>query len=210
MFAYTPKLLDALVTAGAMILCIALAGFTRDSISKAFTWGAIGFGVMSLVVLVLMLMEGVNGMVRAQAEWMHEFAQLDDEGKAAVAFMFPKIRYKMKRGEVREFWEDTNVPMETFKLFLRLSNSKYISPRRDWFTSDKPAWAWQEIFDWLHENNFIVPDSAAGQHSWLWNGNAWQHLNAYWGAGLHMREMRDMQVFTTTSPPSEEVHSGAD
>ena len=205
MFAYTPKLHHAAIVAVAMIVCIALAGMTKGSVARAFTWGAIMFGGMSLVVLILLMMEGVNGMVRAQTDWMNKFALLDDEGRAAVAFMFPRIRYKMKRGIVREYWEDTNVPMETFKLFLHQSNSKYISPRRDWYTQEKPQWAWLEIQGWLLENNFIVSDSAAGSHSWLWNGNAWEHLNAYWGAGLHVPEMRDMHVFSTTPPQQQEV-----
>jgi hypothetical protein len=139
-------------------------------------------GFMTVIVLILLLMEGINSMVKAQTDWMVAFGNLDDEGRAAVAFMFPKIRYHMKRGEVREFFEDTNVPMETFRLFLHLSNSKYTTPRRDWYTEQKPQWAWLEIQEWLQENGFIVPDSAAGSHSWLWNGNAWEHLKAYWGA----------------------------
>ena len=205
MLYYAPKLHHAAIVAVVMIVCIVLAGLTKGSVSRAFTFGAIGFGVMSIVVLALLLMEGVNGMVRAQTDWMEKFALLDDEGRAAVAFMFPRIRYKMKHGVVREYWEDTNVSMETFRLFLHLSNSKYISPRRDWYTSDKPAWAWLEIFEWLRANNFIVPDSAAGSHSWLWNGNAWEHLNAYWGAGLHVPEIKDMHVFSATPPLQEEV-----
>lgn len=207
MFYYMPKLHHAAFVAVAMILCIILAGFTKGRTSHAFMAGAIGFGLMALVVLVLLLMEGINSMVRAQAEWMDKFSRLDDEGRAAVAFMFPKIRYKMKRGIVREYWEDTNVPMEMFRLFLHLSNSKYISPRRDWFSQEKPQWAWLEIQEWLLKNNYIVPDSAAGSHSWLWNGNAWEHLNSYWGAGLHVPEMRDMQVFGTTPPSQEEVYA---
>jgi hypothetical protein len=205
MLYYVPKLHHAAVVAVLMIVCIALAGATKGSTSRAFTWGAFAFGFMSVIVLALLIMEGVNGMVRAQTDWMEKFAMLDDEGRAAVAFMFPHIRYRMKRGEVREYWEDTNVSMEMFKLFLRLSNSKYISPRRDWYTREKPEWAWMEIQEWLLANNFIAPDSAAGSHSWLWNGNAWEHLNAYWGAGLHIREMKDMNVFSSPPPPAEEV-----
>jgi hypothetical protein len=208
MFSYVAKLHHAMVAAGFMVVCIAIASATGGDVAQAFTWGAVACGVMCGVVLALMLMEGINAMVREQTNWMHEFAQLDDEGKAAVAFMFPKIRYRMKRGVVREYWEDSNVPMETFKLFLKLSNSKYISPRRDWYTRDKPEWAWLEIHAWLLENNFIVPDSAAGSHSWLWNGNAWNHLNAYWGAGMHIPEMKDMHVFTTTPPLQEDVRGG--
>ena len=210
MFYYIPKIHHAAITAIAMIVCIALAGLTKGSVSQAFKWGAIGFGLMSIIVLALLIMEGINSMVRTQTDWMTAFEKLDDEGRAAVAFMFPKIRYRMKRGIVREYFEDTSVPMETFKMFLRLSNSKYISPRRDWYTREKPEWAWLEIFEWLRENNFIIPDSAAGSHSWLWNGNSWNHLNAYWGAGLHVPEMRDMNVFPTTPPPAEDVRGGAD
>lgn len=205
MFPYLPKLHHAAIAATAMIVCIALAGLTKGSVSQAFKAGAIASGFIAIVVLVLLFMDGINAMVREQANWMTAFGNLDDEGRAAVAFMFPKIRYRMKRGIVREFFEDTNVPMETFRLFLHLSNSKYISPRRDWFTREKPEWAWMEIQEYLQTNGYIVPDSAAGSHSWLWNGNAWNHLLAYWGAGLHVREMRDMNVFSATPPPREDV-----
>lgn len=207
MFSYTPKLHHALITAILCALCIGFAGTSRGSWSMAFKVLGTALGFMTVVIMVLLLMEGVNSMVQAQTDWMKAFGNLDDEGRAAVAFMFPKIRYRMKRGEVREFFEDTNVPMETFRLFLHLSNSKYISPRRDWFTEEKPQWAWLEIQEYLQENGYIVPDSAAGSHSWLWNGNAWNHLLAYWGAGLHVREMRDMNVFSTTPPQAEDVGS---
>lgn len=205
MIPYTPKLHHAFIAVVICAICIGLAGVTRGSWSTAFKVLAASLGFMMIVILVLLIMEGINGMVRAQADWMKAFGNLDDEGRAAVAFMFPKIRYRMRRGIVREFFEDTNVPMETFRLFLHLSNSKYISPRREWFTQEKPQWAWLEIQEYLLANNFIVPDSAAGSHSWLWNGNAWDHLNAYWGAGLHIREMKDMNVFSPNAPSQNEV-----
>lgn len=206
MFGYAPKLSDAIITGMIFVGLLLLSARTvQPDFARAFNAGAVIFGILFLVVIGLMALEGLNRRVETMTEFGRMLATLDDEGRALMAFEFPHMRYRMKHGVVREFFDDTNVPMETFRLFLRLSNTKQISPRRDWCTKEKPEWAWMEIFDYLKENDFIIPDSAAGSHSWLWNGNAWDHLKAYWGAGLHVPEMKNMQVYTTAAPPAEDV-----
>ena len=186
---YIPKLHHAFIAAVFCAVCIGLAGVTRGSVSTAFKVLALISGFGSVIVLVLLLMEGINGMVRAQTDWMEEFGKLDDEGRAAVAFVFPQVRYRMKRGEVRGMFEDTNVPIEMFRLFLQTSNDRYISPERDWSSADMPRWVWLEIFEWLDAQDYIVRESAAGSHSWLWKGNAYQHLMAYWMAGRRVENI---------------------
>lgn len=186
---YLPKLHHAFIAAVLCAVCIGMAGVTKGSVSTAFKVLALMFGFMSVVVLVLLLMEGINGMVRAQTDWMDAFGKLDDEGRAAVAFQFPTIRYHMKRGEVREYFEDTQATIEQFRLFLKTSNDKYISPERDWSSADMPRWAWLEIFGWLEANDYVIRDSAAGSHSWLWKGNAYHHLMAYWMAGRKIEDI---------------------
>jgi len=207
MFGFVPKFHHLMVSIFIAIGFFALSAVASGRVYTAFNAGAVSFFLVAGVVLFLLVLEGLNHRVEIMTEFARAIGQLDDEARAMMAFEFPHMRYRMKRGEIREFFENTNVPMETFRLFLHLSNSKYISPRRDWYTTEKPEWAWMEIQEYLQANGYIIPDSAAGSHSWLWNGSAWEHLKAYWGAGLHVREMPDMHVYTTTPPPSEEVGS---
>lgn len=213
MMYYIPKLHHAMITAVVCIVLIAMGARARGQVLLALNIGAFIFAVMTAVVLALIALESWRENVRVMVDWMIAFGKLDDEARAAVAFQFPTMRYKMKRGEIRGMFEDTNVPMEMFREFLKTSNSKYISPRRDWYTAEKPEWAWLEIKDWLEGQEYIIPDSAAGSHSWLWKGSAWDHLKAYWGAGLKLVDMTDPRVYayeTTTSPPLEEVGGGSE
>lgn len=187
--AYIPKLHHAVITTFILILFIALAGMTRGSVSKAFVAGAFVMALMTAVVMALLWMEGRNESTRVMIDWMTAFSKLDEEARSAVAFQFPSMRYRMKRGQVRPYFEDTSVTIEQFRLFLQTSNDRYISPERDWSGGEMPRWAWTEIKGWLEENDYILPDSAAGSHSWLWKGNAYRHLLAYWMAGRQIVDM---------------------
>jgi hypothetical protein len=188
---YIPRLLHSVALAFICIAMVALGAFVSGRVLTAMNIGAAMFGVMAFVILVLVVFESWRENVRVMVDWMIAFGKLDDEARAAVAFTFPTMRYRMKMGEVRGMFEDTQVPIEMFRLFLQTSNSKYISPERDWTTAEQPRWAWLEIKGWLEENKHIIPDSAAGSHSWLWNGNAFQHLMAYWTAGRKLVDMSD-------------------
>lgn len=194
MLSYTPKLYDAIIAAMLCILCLVISGKASRSIASAFNYGAVMFGVLFLIVILLLIRESNIRRIDAMTSFAEKIVGLDDEGRAMMAFEFPYLRYHMKRGEVREYFEDTNVPMEMFKEFLRTSDQKYISPRRDWCTSKKPEWAWIEIKEDLEARGLIVSDSAAGSHSWKWRGHAYEHIKAYWGAGLKLRDMSDELV----------------
>ena len=105
-------------------------------------------------------------------------------------------------------FENTQVSIELFRLFLQTSNDRYISPRRDWYTVEQPEWAWIEIEGWLEDHDKIVSDSAAGSHSWLWKGNSYQHLVAYWMAGRKLIDMSDrVYAYDSTPPPPLETSS---
>ena len=194
MYSYIPKLHHAMITAIICVVFIALCGKAQGSVLLALKIGAVIFAIMTAVIMALLVIEEANRRVEVMTDWMNAFAKLDDEGRAAVAFSFPMMRYRMKKGEVREMFEDTNATIEHFRLFLKTSNDRYISPRRDWQTTERPAWAWDEIESWLEANGYILPDSAAGQHSWLWKGNAWRHLMAYWLAGRNIADMTTNEV----------------
>lgn len=184
------RFLRLVVSAVLGILFLAASGYARTE--SVITALLIGAGALFLYAFVTIWMVGLSAYDYHISTWENfasTFGKLDDEARAAMAFAFPKLRYTMKRGQIREMFEDTNVPIEVFRLFLQTSNDRYISPRRDWYTIDKPEWAWMEIKDWLEERGYIVPDSAAGAHSWLWSGGAYQRLYAYWMAGRKLVDL---------------------
>ena len=85
--------------------------------------------------------------------------------------------------------------VETFQTFLKDSDRKHISPERNWNSADMPRKMWKEIFDYLEAEGKIVPDSAAGSHSWEWVGNWYErYCAAYWTIGRTFVDMNlDME-----------------
>lgn len=190
MFGYSPKLIHAAFTAFVCIMLIAFCGYTKnEQVIRAFTIGAWIFAIITAIVLGGLVMETLNHRVAVMTEFIREFGKLDDEARAAVAFEFPSMRYVMKAGKVREYFEDTNVPMDMFIAFLQTSNERYTSAERDWSTGDKPRWAWKEIMEYLHRKGYVIEDSYAGNHSWMWRGSSYKHLTAYWLKGRKLQNL---------------------
>ena len=188
---FTPKFHHLMVSIFLVVGFTALSAATSGRVIVACIVGAGSFLLVTGIVLLLLIIEGLNRRVEVMTEFANAIGKLDDEARAMMAFEFPHMEYHMKRGEVRAMFENTQVSIELFRLFLQTSNDRYISPRRDWCTTDQPEWAWIEIKGWLEAHDKIVPDSAAGPHSWLWKGNSYQHLHAYWMAGRKLINMSD-------------------
>jgi len=196
MYPYNPKPFDAMLAAFVCFVFTALAMLVDKEYEKlrtAFWVAAFFFGVIAAVITLRLIFDGINSLVNTQIDWMEKFSSLDDEAREAVAFQFPAIRYRMKHGQVREFFEDTNATAEHFRLFLQTSTEKQTSPLRNWSTTEQPAWAWNEIKSWLQARGYILEDSYAGNHSWLWRGNSYRHLMAYWKPG---RKLENFNIGT--------------
>lgn len=189
MYYYVPKIHHAIITIAIVMLLIALGARAQGRLLIALNFGALLYLVMTIIILWMLVLKSYDEHWETLSEFAKVYNQLDDEARAALGFAFPTMAYRMKRGEVRGYFESTNVTIDQFRLFLQTSNDKQISPRRDWYTKDAPEWAWEEIKEWLEDKNYIIQDSAAGSHSWLWNGEAYKHLMAYWMAGRELKNI---------------------
>jgi hypothetical protein len=189
MFSYTPKFSHVVVSTFLAIATMGASVWFSGVVATAFLIGS-ALLFLSAASLMYGIVMTINDERWSKMEsFASTYSKLDEEARAALGFKFPYLRYRMKRGQVGEYFEDTNATVEQFKLFLKTSNDKYISPRRDWYTSTQPEWAWEEIKGWLEDGGYIKVDSAAGSHSWLWQGNAYKHLMAYWLAGRNLKDM---------------------
>ena len=189
MYPYVPKILHAIMTAFACIILMLLGVRAGGRYQTVLNIGALIFGIITCSVLYMLIVRELDNYNSTIARLAEAYGLLDDEGRAALSFQFPTLRYRMKRGELRATFEDTNVPIEMFRLFLSDSNQVQIAPERDWATAERPRWAWTEIKLWLEDNSYIISDSAAGSHSWLWRGNSYQHMIAYWMAGRRLENL---------------------
>jgi len=202
MFGYTPNLFHAVATAFLCVVFIAISSFvpsTQPRLLSAFYIGAVIFAIMTAVIMwMLVVNTNVEAAIR-QDEAATAFGlmlahpNMTDEKLQMLAGRFPKLRYRMTRGEVRAFFESTKVPISKFKLFLETSNKDFISPERNWNTAEMPREIWLEIFHWLESNDKIIPDSAAGSHSWRWIGKSYQQMCAYWMSGRHLVDLNKVE-----------------
>jgi hypothetical protein len=206
MFSYTPKFSHVVIST---FLAIALMGCSVLFDGRVSTALLIGSGLLFLSAASLMysIVMVVNDERWSKMEsFASTYAKLDEEARAALGFKFPELRYRMRRGQVGEYFEDTSATIEQFRLFLKTSNDKYISPERDWNSKEMPRGVWMDIKEWLEGEGYILEDSAAGSHSWLWKGNAYRHLMAYWMAGgRRLRNLNDGEVVYASDEDTVEL-----
>lgn len=198
MYPYNPKPFDAMLAAFVCFIFAAIALLLDrewEKLRPAFWTAATIMAIITAIILFRLILEGLNDRVRVMVDFANAIAKLDPEQMAVMAYEFPTMQYRMKRGEVRALFENTNVPIETFRLFLQTSNAKYISPRRDWYTAEQPEWAWLEIYNWLVDNGKVIPDSATGNTGQLWKGSSYQQLTTYWMAGRKIVDMAQDAVY---------------
>lgn len=189
-----PRISQAVWSAFACVLFIALGAYVPKRLEAACYIGAFFFAVLTAIVLWRVIVRTRDDHIEVMEQFARTYGALSDEARAAMAFQFPAMRYRIRRGKVREYFEDTNVTIEQFRLFLQDSNRRYIAPERNWNSAERPRGAWLEIKEWLEVNEYIQPDSAAGSHSWLWEGNSYDHLMAYWMAGHRLQDLSEMEM----------------
>ncbi len=89
----------------------------------------------------------------------------------ALGIAFPTLRIRFAGRPLRMI-EDTDILQAELERFIANSTDRQISPERNW-SNGKDRRAWLRIKTWLEENELIDEHSAAGNHSWLWRGNAY-------------------------------------
>lgn len=172
---YTPKLSHAIFTAALGFAALIYSGVNLQGISLA---GVSLFGFLMLTYSVWVMSWVSNReyieKIRAQTGFADQLSRLDADQWQALGIRFPVIRIHWQ-GKPIQLFEDTGVRMEDFFQFMDNSNPKYVSPERNWANGPRRR-TWHQLMQWLKENNFVYPDSASGNRSWLWRGSAYNVL----------------------------------
>lgn len=96
-----------------------------------------------------------------------DISQLPDERFHVLGLMYPKIRVSVRDQRAVPFYDDTNATMEQFRIFINGSDAQQIYPERN-CTAELPRSIWNEIRINLEDYGYILKESNAGSHSWLW------------------------------------------
>jgi hypothetical protein len=165
----------------------------NDAVFVGLVSSAILFIVYALVVGVLIdAAEARIRYIQAASDWGRMFGKLDDAAREAVAIKFkPIVRYVWTRDKLEEQFENTGVEIEVFRQFLQESTKKTTASRRDWVTKDRTPKAYDLIYRWLVDNDYVIPDSDSGNQSYLWK-TEWsreQLMGRYWMAGRKIADM---------------------
>jgi len=174
---YEPKLHHAILTTLFSALFAYLWAVTQEKVSTAFGWIALVFLGMTIVLLWLLAESSHYWSV---TRYIEALVKIDPDLRNALALRVPALRLVATRGRVQTLFEDTHVSAEHFRLFLTDSDREHTVAERNWISSDRPRWAWKEIYDWCIRNRKVIPDSASGSHSYQWVGTAHQNLCVYY------------------------------
>lgn len=111
--------------------------------------------------------------------YLEALIKLDPDLRNALSLRVPALRLVATRGRVVTLFADTNVSAEHFRLFLTDSDRYHTVAERTWNTAERPRWAWLEIYEWLINHDYVIPDSASGSRSYQWVGTAHANLCVY-------------------------------
>jgi hypothetical protein len=136
--------------------------------------------------------------LQAQARFCTAYNAADPETRAALGLKYPTLRIGMN-GEAKVYVNDSGVELRYFKMFMRDSNPKFISPVShygDRTTKRKQWMAWKL---YLLQENDIYEDRSKVTETW-----SWRSPDAYWRNMVYV----SMKIPLDLLPEAVEIPAG--
>jgi len=191
---FPAKVFMSVCTALMFIICLLMGAKFREYQTQ-WIMGALLFLIITCILMWAIVLGEYTAYNHSLEDIAIALSKLDQQGREMLGYAFPTMRFVMERGLVKQKFENTGVDVDLFIEFMSTSNEVYISPERDWSTSDKPHWAWEQIVDYLISNDDIIPDSAMGPKSHLWKSRSvYQRYCAYWLKGRRLADLNESEA----------------
>ena len=152
-----------------------------------FGYAAIGFIIFTFILIFLF---GESAHYWGVVRYLEVLLKLDPDLRNALALNVPFLRLTATRGKVETLFENTRATREHWFLFLQDSTPEYTASKRDWHTSERPMWAWTEIYEHLKKKK-MVGTFAVGPDSYPWLGTAYRNLMVYWLGHQKIQNLND-------------------
>lgn len=165
---------------------LALSGWIDGRAALAGLTAAVLLWLLAGAILLLIILQERREFYDTVARFAAEIKDMDEDRWQALGIRFPQLRVRW-RGTPIVFFEDTAATFDDFERFMRDSDLREISPERNWSNGPERR-RWKAIKDWLEAKQYIYPQSASGNHSWLWRGDMhqvlWQRYIATYDLGI--------------------------
>lgn len=173
---YQPKLSHVIFTSLLSASFAYLWANTLDRVSTVMLYAA---GLFLAITIILVWLVGESSHYWSVTKYLEALVKIDSDLRNALALNVPSLHLIATRGHIKEVIDWTDISKEHWLLFLQDSTREHTASKRDWKTSERPAWAWQGIFEYLKEKKYISP-YATGPDSYPWIGSAYMNLMVYW------------------------------
>ena len=121
----------------------------------------------------------------------HEIKEMNPDQWQALGISFPELRIRWD-GKPINYIEDTDIRLENFQRFLDDSDDMQFAPERLYGDGTQMRRQWMMCRDYLIERNFLIENSASGNHSWLWRtGRRRQLINMYFQQPIILKDMNE-------------------
>lgn len=206
---YTPKLSHAIQLVF-IALALFLVGGTWATDDQFF---AIQVTSGILLVFSVAIMFWLNNREQiafydALGRFSESIRQMDHDQWQALGIRVPALRVRW-HGRPVQMIEDTDITVEDLEAFMEDSTASQISPVRNWSNGIERR-RWERIKSWLESQNYIVKNSAAGSHSWLWRGQSYYTVKERYLAEQQIKSLAEDDIMpgppaTAYTPPLETV-----
>lgn len=171
-------------------------GITWEDTARVAFPGAVLCLVGTLVLYIGIIWDAKARYWNSVKGAAKEIAALDPQQFQALAMTFPLVRVRWtSTAKPRIMLEDSEIATMThLAVFLNGSNGKQVFPKRDWHgevtfrgdTVNLDRTSYEEILNIFIRHRLVIPDSAAGPHSWLWveGQTTYRNVRMYWSNWL--------------------------
>jgi len=193
---HTPRLYKAL---GMLLFGAGALGVARlinndvDFVFNLFGWITFIVGVAEAVACnVSHYAEIQTRHYMIQKEVIDSLAKADPDVRNAIGAWFPRYNFVFA-GQPIVCWQDTIVPLDVFREFMKESNQQYTVAQREWKARGATYHRyWVLIYEKLVEIGLVVKDSSAGNHSEMWSGRGYDRAWQMWMIhSMNLQELTD-------------------
>lgn len=157
----------------------------------------------AFVLFSILVMAWINNRERiafydSMTRFSEAIRQMDNDQWQALGIRVPALRVRW-HGRPVQMIEDTDITVDDLEGFMEDSTASQISPVRNWSNGIERR-RWERIKSWLESQNYIVKNSAAGSHSWLWRGQSFYTVKERYLAEQQIKSLAEDDV--TPGPPA--------
>jgi hypothetical protein len=135
-------------------------------------------GMAALWILYTGTLQARTNYNQSMVSVAEAISQLSPDQWQALGIAFPHLRVRW-HGKPIEYIDDTDIRLDAFERFMHDSNELEVAPQRLYGDGTLLRRQWHLWIAYLQANDYIIANSASGNHSHLWRGGRYLQLKRF-------------------------------